>query len=481
MDADAPQEVHHTPQTSRVKKAKGKLPKLRASCDRCSNAKIRCDQSRPSCQRCLYIHVPCNYSASRRHGKPPSRRSRNEKEAKITKSVIKNSKAESCCSDTASESSESQRNDTEQVPNTGLGSYGQDFNFASLQSWHDASFLSDLANASNFANYPDIQLDALQLPQPQSSTNQLHANSLDQNEAEFTTPMQNDTDFHSDCIHKLSAGLPNLQQPSPDPLNFSSIPSNPSTNIAVHQNPSSCIELASSTLHSLSLPSGICASSSRVMPLHTVEQVLTTSRGAISAFNALLQCPCSHSSSFALTLALIISKILDCYSAICRCSIPSNNTEKRVPPSAGDLPTPSSGISALLPSLSPPLATPSNTFLGSQAPPKNIILDTPIAVGGYTVDPDDQHLFIQQLVLSELRKVGKLIDAFVGQYTFTAADNGSRPINASNEYINRRANPTLSVNPGMEGDNLYKSLERFLRYQVQKARRDVDTVLRGNR
>lgn len=76
------------------------------------------------------------------------------------------------------------------------------------------------------------------------------------------------------------------------------------------------------------------------------------------------------------------------------------------------------------------------------------MLGTPIAIGGYKIDPDDEYIFILQLVLSELRKVGKLVDAFAIQYS-TAKE-----------------------------DSVYKSLEQFLRCQVHKARSEVDAVLR---
>ena len=476
MDADAPREAHNASQNSRARKGKGKPPKLRASCDRCSNAKIRCDQSRPSCQRCLYIHSQCNYSASRRMGKPPVGRTRIDKEAKIAASASKNSKAESYCSDTASESSESQRNDTQQFPDAGLGTFRQDFDFSTLQSWNDANFLSDLSNASNFASFPDLRANNSQLTQPQLPTAQLPADFLDHNQNDFLAQFQNHNDSNTKCIRTKPRDLLSLQQSTPDLLNISNTISDP-TDTIVHQKTSSCAELASSTLNSLSLPSGICASSPQAIPLHTVEQVLTTSRGAMSAFNALLQCPCSQSSSFALTLALIISKILDCYSAICRCSTPSATndiSQRKASPSARDLPTPSSSISALHVPLSPPPTGAPSTNLAHFSQ-NNIILDTPIAVGGYTVDPDDQHLFIQQLILSELRKVVKLIDSFVGHYSSSAVRNKDS-IN-TNGIGSGRANPSGTKT---EGESLYKSLERFLRHQVQKARRDVGAVLRGN-
>lgn len=84
-------------------------------------------------------------------------------------------------------------------------------------------------------------------------------------------------------------------------------------------------------------------------------------------------------------------------------------------------------------------------------------MDTPIAIGGYNIDPDDEHVFILQLVLSELRKVSKLVDAFAVQCSTATA---------------------LAGRSGCGEDTVYQSLEHFLRCQVHKARREVDAILR---
>lgn len=96
------------------------------------------------------------------------------------------------------------------------------------------------------------------------------------------------------------------------------------------------------------------------------------------------------------------------------------------------------------------------------------MLDTPITIGGYKIDPDDEYVFILQIVLSELRKVAKLVDAFAVQYS----------------AVNPNACAAGSADEAMNGvsdcgeESVYKSLEHFLRCQVNKARREVGTVLR---
>ena len=467
METDAPHEAPSAVQNPRAGQGNGTPLKLRASCDHCSNGKVRCDQDRPSCQRCLNAKIPCNYSASRRMGKPAvSVRSGNDK-FKATTSTRRNSKEESYSADTTSESSDSPKNNTHQRPDTGLDPYGQDFDYAASQPWNDANFMSDLPGSFDFASFSNPQANASHITQPQLATNQLQTPLPSSDPLNFATTFHNNANPNPICIH-LGAGQSTFQQISPSLLTTSKTLPDQARSIG-HQS-ASCIELASSTIHSLSLPSNMCVSSPQPIPLHTIEQVLAAGRGAISAFNILLQCTCSHSSSFALTLALMITKMLAGYSAICRCSASSptscnllrtpspaaTSCNSRVAPSLSEHLTPSSSSTAL--------TTPTSIPRG----PHNIVLDTPITIGGYKIDPDDEYVFILQIVLSELRKVAKLVDAFAVQYS----------------AVNPNACAAGSANEAMNGvsdcgeESVYKSLEHFLRCQVNKARREVGTVLR---
>ena len=467
METDASHEAPNASQNSRAGQGNGTPLKLRASCDHCSNGKVRCDQDRPSCQRCLNAKIPCNYSASRRMGKPSvSGRSGNDK-FKTTTSTRRNSKEESYSADTTSESSDSPKNNTQQPPDTGLDPYGQDFDYAASQPWNDTNFLSDLPGSFDFASFSNPQANASHITQPQLATTQLQTSLPNPDPLNFAATFHNNANPNPICIH-VGAGQSTFQQLSPNLLTPSKTFPDQARSIG-HQS-SSCVELASSTLHSLSLPSNMCVSSPQPIPLHTIEQVLAAGRGAISAFNILLQCTCSQSSSFALTLALMITKMLGGYSAICRCSAssPMSCNLLRTPSPAA---TSSSGRKA--PSLSDHLtpSSSSTTLINSTSIPRgphNIVLDTPITIGGYKIDPDDEYVFILQIVLSELRKVGKLVDAFAVQYS-TASSN-SCVVLSGNEAINGRSDS------GEE--SVYKSLEYFLRCQVHKARREVNALLR---
>lgn len=464
METDAPHEAPNAIQNPRAGQGNGTPIKLRASCDHCSNGKVRCDQDRPSCQRCLSAKIPCNYSASRRMGKPSVIGRSGNNKFKTTTSTRRNSKEETYTADTTSESSDSPKNNTQQPPDTGLDTYGQDFDYAVSQQWNDANFMSDLPASFDFASFSNPQANALHITQPQSATTPSLPNSDPLN---FAATFHNNANPNPLCIH-LGAGQSAFQQTSPGLLPPSKTIHDQARDIG-HQS-TSCIELASSTLHSLSLPSNMCVSSPQPIPLHTIEQVLAAGRGAISAFNILLQCTCSHSSSFALTLALIITKVISGYSALCRCSASS-------PSSCNLLRTPSpaatSGNGRKAPSSSDHLSpsSSSNSLTSSTSMPRgphNIVLDTPITIGDYKIDPDDKYVFILQIVLSELRKVGKMVDAFALQYS--AANPNACPDGSANEAMNGLSD--------CGEKSVYKSLEQFLRCQVTKARREVGTVLR---
>lgn len=456
METEGSHDARNAARNPRARQEPGRTPKLRASCDHCANAKVRCGQDRPSCQRCLYINIPCNYSASRRMGRTSKSGRSGDSKIRARTSTRENSKAESYCTDTTSESGDSPKNTMQQLSGAGVGAYGQDFDYVASQPWSDMNFVSDLCSPPNYASFSEPRGNASHLVQEQLTTTQLQAGLSNFDQPGFVAPFQNSANPNFNCI-RMAAGQSVFQQLPPDLLASPNRIPNQAGSIA-HQS-STCAELASSTIHSLSLPSSMCTSSPHPIPFHTVEQVLATSRAAISAFNKLLQCPCSHSTSFTLTLALMISKILDCHSAICRLPTSSPATalghSRKAPSSAIDLPTPSSSTTSLT-TLSPPGSS-STSMSQSQGGPHNIVMDTPIAIGGYNIDPDDEHVFILQLVLSELRKVSKLVDAFAVQCSTATA---------------------LAGRSGCGEDTVYQSLEHFLRCQVHKARREVDAILR---
>ena len=442
----------------------GKAPKLRASCDQCAAAKVRCDQNRPSCHRCLHFNSPCNYSASRRMGKPPvSKQNQNNQPHAVLTAKTRN-EGEANGLNGNSENSDGQRNNAQQLPDTTFGSYEHDFDNAVSKSWNDVNFMTDLVGSPEFAGVSDLQMNAMHFARLQSAVNQMPSAVPNLEPVNTAASYQGDADPNSDCFHS-GLGQVDIQRRFSG-HRASSDTVSPQVSSGITNRNTSCVEVASSTIQRLSLPSNMCNSSPDPTPLRTVEEILSHTRSAISAFKIILQCSCAQSSSSALSLALILSKILDCCSAICRSSSAASNGNSKQTSSSRQLPMPPAQSGSLTPLSSMGSSSSTTSTPGG---PHNIVLDTPIAIGGYQVDPDDQYTFVLQLVMNEIRKVGKLVDAFVVYYSTTNLNNRNLMPAISNSANGR-------TNSG--SDDVFESLEYLLRRQVHQASSEVDAVLR---
>lgn len=151
-----------------------------------------------------------------------------------------------------------------------------------------------------------------------------------------------------------------------------------------------CTTLASSTIQLLHLDSSTCGASTThhenpFHPISSIDQVLINNRSAIENVRSLLACPCSPGPQYALTIALIIHNILVCYEAIIRAT---------------------SNIRA----------SPGNTLR-----PDNLRV-TPITVGAYKIDAEDEQRMRIQLVVNELRKVRALVEKYAERYCVSKGD-----------------------------------------------------------
>jgi len=171
-----------------------------------------------------------------------------------------------------------------------------------------------------------------------------------------------------------------------------------------------CTQYAFQTLNSLYSPpaSPPAAGDFNGSPsgLPTLEAVLSTNKSAVDKLFVLLGCPCSANPHFSTTIAFTIVKILSWYQAISGANQPENE-------------------SAI------------NTQMEAFAL-------TPISLSEFRLDSEDEHTFRTQVVLTELRKVEKLIDKF------------------SERYI-KNAN---HAETGIEG-GVYTALEALLRTRVR--------------
>jgi hypothetical protein len=173
---------------------------------------------------------------------------------------------------------------------------------------------------------------------------------------------------------------------SPQPTIPAPLPSPPvSATIKTHD-PNDCTQFAFATLNSLYSPpvSQPAASDftggSNALP--TLDSVLSTNKLAVDKLFVLLGCPCSANPHFSTTIAFTIVKILSWYQAVAGMNTPD------------------------------PAAT-GNTSTNTQL---EAFTHTPISLGTFHLSDEDEDAFRTQLILSQLKKIEKLIDKFSERY-----------------------------------------------------------------
>lgn len=107
--------------------------------------------------------------------------------------------------------------------------------------------------------------------------------------------------------------------------------------------------------------------------LPTLDAVLSANKAAVESLSALLGCPCSANPHFSTTIAFSITKILSWYQAI-------------------------AGVAQ-------DIVSPINTRMEAFTP-------TPIFLGDFKLEAEDEETFRTQIILNELKKVEKLINMF---------------------------------------------------------------------
>lgn len=190
---------------------------------------------------------------------------------------------------------------------------------------------------------------------------------------------------------------------SPPPLAPAPLPTPPAS--AMLQN-HDCTRFAFQTLNSLYSPPSSQNSTNGFdgTPVPTLDNVLSTNKAAVDKLYVLLECSCSINPHFSTTIAFAIIKILSWYQAI-----------------AG--------------------AHDQDFLINTQM---ESFIHSPISLGDFRLEVEDEHTFRTQLVLAELRKVEKLIDKFSERYCKSAD----------------------ATETGIDG-SIYGSLEQLLRTRVR--------------
>ncbi|EED21296.1 aflatoxin biosynthesis regulatory protein, putative [Talaromyces stipitatus ATCC 10500] len=388
-------------------------PKLRLSCDSCSKSKVRCDHERPSCQRCFHAGVPCVYSVSRRTGKPSKSATNSEGEA-----VKNNVSAKSTSVAVQTESSPTTppppsltSTSTDLTPSTeaptlfhgsrdnaldSLLNYDIDMSDVEPLSSH---FLSDHI----FATESNIPLDE---------------NLSISNLSDFNESLNESVQAHSfnkDILSSLSGGL--------EMWNLDSIlhvDASRHTSANRMDKASPCLSIPPSSVKTAGIESDqihmnttFCTTSPSLVQPSTIDRVLNTCRRAMTTLYTLLQCSCSQSSSSALSIALIILKILDLYGAIARSSV-SNTSQMDSDSTRASRNSKDTNHESV--SNGQSRSTTSSPLLSFPSMGQSLVLGAPITIGVYKICAEDERRIILNLLISELRRVELLVEEFGRQY-----------------------------------------------------------------
>lgn len=396
----------------------GRLETLRESCDNCAKSKVRCGKEQPQCQRCMNQGVRCMYSPSQRMRKRKPRSVRVSQQPRSPSRLAAAEPSHGAVTPPPSAAA------LPLVPNTVTADLRQtsvmhnhssapfnlvDADLDSLMTWDDSALASSGQEASAF---PESQFLTLQW---------LKANPID-------SSFLQDDDTH--CIFPVPPDLTDKPDPMPPRRTYAE----PSINErAIHKD---CAQLASLTFQNLDVPSRSCTPRTYLDGLHRssrlLDDVLKSNQSALDNVMTILSCPCSIDTHIGLLVAIIMSKILAWYQASLNATPISTTTTAATSSSSinhGDDSNkhnkdddtnppsyPASSTSASPPAHAVAGQNHPTTISAPHAPAVESVVLLPITIGAYQLDPGNRTRMIAQLVLTELVKMGRVIERFTHRY-----------------------------------------------------------------
>lgn len=259
----------------------------------------------------------------------------------------------------------------------------------SMDGFEDPFSFSDTPTSTTFGSDPRGTVDPLDLTFPTSDF---------QNFAEWVHPDElMHTPESSDA--EPAPSLSSSRTPSLDSLH--GFPE--ATMMAATAESHNCQKLAYSTLESLSFRQESLGLAKGEPLTQTMDKVLSRNKQAVNNMHQLLKCSCSKSPHLAMLYASITSKILMWYQLAAGCTKPTTSWDYFA--SLGSQPTPPLSASS----------SPSMAFVqpGSPVTQTNQFVVTPMqfSVGAFSIDDESAaEALRKQLLLSELKKTGNLID-----------------------------------------------------------------------
>lgn len=258
----------------------------------------------------------------------------------------------------------------------------------SMDGFEDPFSFSDTPTSTTFGSDPRGTVDPLDLTFPtsdfQSFAEWVHPDEL------MHTPESSDAEPAPSLSSSRTSSLDSLH-------GF------PEATMMAAAESHNCQKLAYSTLESLSFRQESLGLAKGEPLTQTMDKVLSRNKQAVNNMHQLLKCSCSKSPHLAMLYASITSKILMWYQLAAGCTKPTTSWDYFA--SLGSQPTPPLSASS----------SPSMAFVqpGSPVTQTNQFVVTPMqfSVGAFSIDDESAaEALRKQLLLSELKKTGNLID-----------------------------------------------------------------------
>jgi hypothetical protein len=357
---------------------------LRSSCDACSAAKVRCDKTRPHCLRCRAGSVRCVYGISRKHrGHRDSARHHHHHQATKADLILPRVPA-------PLSSSSTMRGQHEQSPSGGSVAAVQFLTPISPESIQAADDRERRRRPSFLAHdkhaFMPCQISVDLDPDPSAEWTAMRCRSAMAGSGggsvggtahDAQLPLTTTPGDLNGFLLPLDGAVTDWSS-----MLFGPPVTTPPASTASDAH--DCFALAIATLDSLRCdPTQV--------PL-TLDQVLRGNKASSAVVSGLLACPCAVEPHLAMLYGSIVAKILLRYRL-------AGSMLRRGPSQLRNSITPPAGASA----------SPSSPSASQTAP----FGPLPDAIGTFELDADDRARLGRQLLCSELRKAGALIDTFV--------------------------------------------------------------------
>ncbi|KAL2821663.1 aflatoxin regulatory protein-domain-containing protein [Aspergillus granulosus] len=371
--------------------------KLRGSCHPCALSKLKCSQDKPSCARCTKRSTPCQYLASKRVGR--KQRSRAGSLRGPTKSDNNSKPGDEADNRKCFLAASTQPMQYDLQQDHGFDAYIGHPHHQHTPSYPDSvpSLLSSAGPATpltfNHSDFDSILSSSVSLSIPDVPDIDYFAeagmNLRDLNgfpgPAAFPTP-EDSLPIFEDNFPK-SAFLP-------DPHATSSYipPPPPSTSLygPTRTVQCQCFSRSLSLLRGLFPNSTACCTTvspsddHSMDPLPTIQQVIFQNEQTVGEIGQILDCACSQDGYILTIIALTILKVLAWYSAVAQESCASEEQHMHT----------------------------------------EQVDRAPVVIGGYHLDGEDQNRMAAQLVLGELHRVQRVVNALSGRLKPQALEDG---------------------------------------------------------